>query len=202
MGLFQVCLGEQLRRLPSRHRSLRRVPSRFARFEFLLGLGQRLLVDDFVGHHLSHAFEFRLPADDLRLVSSHVRLGFLLVGIRHVDLGLGQIHQLLGLLDHVVVEFDLGKLLLMFLLQFGNDDLAEHLALLHLVADVHVELLDEAGDLGENRCLLIGLDEAGLSHRESHVPQFGPNDADHRRAALAARCAGAASAVALVLRSL
>ena len=48
------------------------------------------------------------------------------------DLGLGQLHQLLGLLDHAVVQLDLGQLLLVLFVQFGNEDLAEHLALFHL----------------------------------------------------------------------
>ncbi len=97
---------------------------------------------------------------------------------------------MLRLLDHAGVKPDLGNLLLMFLLQLGNDDLAEHLPFFHGVADVHVELLDETRDFGKNGRLLVGFDEAGLAHGEHQVAKFRPNHLDHGRADLAARHGG------------
>lgn len=100
--------------------------------------------------------------NDLRLVFSHVRLRLRLLGGRQIDLGLSHVHELPGLLEHLLIEPDLGLLLLMFLFQFGDHDPAELLALLHLVADIHVELLDEAGDLGEHGGLLVASMDPGF----------------------------------------
>ena len=56
--------------------------------------------------------------------------------------------------DHLPVQLDLRHLLLMFLVQLGNENLGQRVAFLHLVADVHVELLDKTRNLGVDRRLL------------------------------------------------
>ena len=76
----------------------------------------------------------------IALASSRLRLG-------RLDVGLGHLHHLAGQLDPFLVELD-GRLLRPEILdQLGHEEGGEHVALLHLVADVHVPLLDIAGQL-------------------------------------------------------
>ncbi len=134
----------------------------FARIELFLRLGQHLFVDDLFLHHLGQTFYLGVPADDFGLILSHVGFRFGQLGDRRLDVALGHHHQLLGLLDETLVQVDLRHLSLMVFVQLGNEYLRQQIALFHLLADVHVEMLDEPGDLGENRGLLEGIDESGL----------------------------------------
>ena len=62
---------------------------------------------------------------------------------------------LLGQLDPFLIELD-GRLLRPEILdQLGHEEGGEHVALLHLVADVHVPLLDIAGQLRIDRRALV-----------------------------------------------
>ena len=54
--------------------------------------------------------------------------------------------------------------------QLGHEEGGEHVALLHLVADVHDPLLDVGGQLGIDRRALVALDEAGLPDDPDDVP--------------------------------
>ena len=53
----------------------------------------------------------------------------------------------------------------MIFVQLGHEYLSQQIALFHLLADVHIEMLDEAGYLGENRGLLEGVHKARLVDR-------------------------------------
>ena len=61
----------------------------------------------------------------------------------------------------------------MLFVQFGNEYLGQQIALLHFLADVHVEVLDEAGYFREDRGLLEGIHKARLIDRVVDGPRSG-----------------------------
>ena len=98
--------------------------------ELFLRLGEHLFVDNLFLHHLGHAFYLRLPADDFRLKLSNVCFRFGQLSDRHLDITLGHHHQLPGLLNQTLVQFDLCHLSLMVFVQLGNEYLSQQIALL------------------------------------------------------------------------
>ncbi len=124
-----------------------------------------LPVHDLFRHHLREPFHLGLPANHLGLVLSDVRLRFGQLGDGRLNVALGHGDQLLRLLDQPLVQLDLRHLPLVLFVQFGNENVRQQLALLDLLADVHVKVPDEARDLRKNRGLLIGVDESGLIDR-------------------------------------
>ena len=188
LGLSQVGLAGRSIRFPRGHGGLRGVSRGDARIELSLRLGEHLFVDDLFLHHLRQTFYLGLPANDFRLILSHVRFCFGQLGDCHLDIALGHHHQLLGLLDQPFVQLDLRHLSLMVFVQFGDENLRQQIALFHLLADVHVEVLDEPGHLRENRGLLEGVHKARLVDRVVDGPQLRLDDADHGLAAAGAFC--------------
>ena len=99
--------------------------------------------------------DLRVPAIDLGLVLGQDRLGLDEPRLGRLDVGGGHLHHLAGQLDPFLVELD-GRLLRPEILdQLGHEERGEHVALLHLVADVHVPLLDVAGQLRIDRRPLV-----------------------------------------------
>ena len=123
-------------------------PRGSARIELPLRLGEHCLVDNVLLHHLRQTSYFGLPANDFRLILSHVRSCLGQLSNRRLDIALGHHDQLLGLLDQTSCPIaTCAVLLLMIFVQFGDKNLSQQLAFFHLVADVHVEVLDEPGYL-------------------------------------------------------
>ena len=90
-------------------------------------------------------------------------------------------HFLLGEPDLLLVVLD-GRLLRPpVLAQLGHEEVGEHVALLHLVADVDVPLLDECGQLRIDRRALVALDEARLPDDADDLPELGMDHLKDRR---------------------
>ena len=106
----------------------------------LLGFVQHLPVHDPLLDHLRQTPHFRLPANNVRLVSFHVGFRLRQLGNRRLEFALGHHDQLLRLLDHLPVQLDLGHLLLMVFAQFGDKNLHQQVAFFHLLADVYVDI--------------------------------------------------------------
>ena len=86
--------------------------------------------------------DLRVPAVDLGLILVQDRLGLVEARLGRLDVGLGHLHHLEGQLDPLLVELD-GRLLGPEVLdQLGHEQRGQRVSLLHLVADVHVPLLD------------------------------------------------------------
>ena len=148
---------------------------RVARFVFEFAI-QRA-----AGHQLADPRVLGLPARD-------VRLGADLAGLHQADVGLGSRHRGLGGLDRRRGQLDLRlrlnqrRLLLAELVfQLGEEQVHEELIGLHAVADVHVELLDVGRQLGQQRCLLEGLDLARLHALQAERLPHRPGGGDAHR---------------------
>ena len=105
----------------------------FARLELLQGLIQDLLVDDFIFFvDVGEPFDLRLPALHGGGILSHIGLGLLDLGGRHLRVVFGDLHKLLGNIDHDLVQFDLGLGSLVLGLQLGDINRGQDLILVNL----------------------------------------------------------------------
>lgn len=137
----------------------------------LYRLREDFLVDDFFLHHLRQAFNFGVPAINLRLVAADLGLGL-------GDLGLRVLHALLGNDDELLVQLDLLHRLIVRLLQLGDENRGQHLAAFDLVADVDGIIFYVAGYFGKQRGLVEGVDEAGLFDGKVDGPSLRPHYLD------------------------
>ena len=144
----------------------------------VLRLGEHLPIDHFLLDHLRQCLNPQAH-DHLGLRLANVGVGFGQLGDGHLHVALGHDDQLLGLLHLSFVQLDQCDHSFVFLLQFGNEYLRQHLPLFHLLTNVHVRLLDETGYLGENRGLLVSIHKAGLIDRVIDGPQLRLDDVDH-----------------------
>ena len=87
---------------------------------------------------------------------------------------------LVGLLHQRPVQLDLGLHLPVLLDQLGGGQLDQRRALLHPVADVHVPLLDEAGNLRVKGGALVRADHPRLLDGALHGPVLGVDHLDRR----------------------
>ena len=122
----------------------------------------------------SQPLDLDVPAFDLGLVLGQDRPGLVQPRLGRGHLGVGDLDILLGNAApprrrSPTVAFLVSALFA----QLGHEQVGEHVSLLHLVADIHVPLLDERRHLGIDRRPLVALDEARLSDDRAMSRSWG-----------------------------
>ena len=124
--------------------------------------------------------DFRLPALDVGLIFVQVGLGLEDVGGSHLHIALGHLHHAPGQVHLFFAQLDHGLFFAVASVQFRHEQVGDGLSLFQRVADVHVVLLDEAGDLGVERRLLEGVNVARLADVAVQVAALGVDQLNAR----------------------
>ncbi len=167
-------------RLRLRDGRLRSVPRSHARLPLVGRLEEDLGVNHTSTDLLCQPLDLRIPALDLGLVFGQDRLRFFELRFGGFDVGVGHLHHLLGQLDPLLIERDARLLRAKVLDQFRHEELGEHVALLHLIANVHDPLVDIGRELRVDRRAFETLDEAWLTDDPDDLPGLRLDNPDGR----------------------
>ena len=161
----------------------RRVPEREARLPPIGGLEDILGIDHAPLELAVEPLGLRVPALGLGPVAGEFRPGLLEPRLGRLDVGRGHFHDRLGQRDPLAVEHD-GRLLRPVVLnQLGHEEVGEHIAFLHLVADVDDPIQDVSVHFRIDRRALVALGEAGLPDDPDDVPDLRLDQPHGRRLA-------------------
>ncbi len=179
--LGHVRLALQERGLGRFHLRVGLAARRFRRLERVARFLFKFAIQGAARHQLTDPCILRLPTRNIGVGADVSRLG-------RADIGLGGRHGSLRSTDRRCGQLDFGigldqpRLLLMeFIFQLWEEQVREKLPCLHPVADVHMELLDVGGQLGEQRRSLEGLDLTWLHALQAERFSQGPDGGDADR---------------------
>ena len=178
LGLGQVGLAGQFTGLVGGHGCLTRARRGAVRLQLFARFLEHLHIDDI--RDARQPFDFRLPAFHIRLVLVQVGLGLEDVGGSHLHIALGHLHHAPGQVHLFFAQLDHGLFFAVASVQFGHEQVGDGLSLFQRVADVHVVLLDEAGDLGVERRLLEGVNVTRLADVAVQVAALGVDQLNGR----------------------
>ena len=133
------------------------------------GLQQDLGGDDLPLDFTSEPLDLDVPAFDLGLVLAQDRPGLLEPRPGRRDLSGGDLHFLLGPPDLLLIVLNVRLLRLPVLAQLGHEEVSEHVALAHLVADIHVPFLDKSAELRIDRRALVTLARSSVVRRRGRL---------------------------------